>query len=66
MSVRRRFRLLALVTALCTGVAGLPACAPDGGGGRAGPTATRADQAQRKRKFTAGTTEYDADAFSGV
>ena len=66
MSVRRRFRLLALVTALCTGVAGLPACAPDGGGGRAGPTATCAELAEQYGSFPAGTTVTVATSFTGV
>ena len=63
MSVRRRFRLLALATALCTGVAGLPACAPDGGGGRAGPTATCAELAEQYGSFQAGTTVTVATSF---
>ena len=66
MSVRRRFRLLALVTALCTGVAGLPACAPDGGGGRAGPTATCAELAEQYGSFPAGTTVTVATSFTGA
>ena len=66
MSVRRRFRLLALATALCTGVAGLPACAPDGGGGRAGPTATCAELAEQYGSFPAGTTVTVATSFTGV
>ena len=66
MSVRRRFRLLALVTALCTGVAGLPACAPDGGGSQAGPTATCAELAEQYGSFPAGTTVTVATSFTGV
>lgn len=66
MSVRRRFRLLALATALCTGVAGLPACAPDGGGGRAGPTATCAELAEQYGSFPAGTTVTVATSFTGA
>lgn len=66
MSVRRRLRLLALVTALCTGAAGLPACAPDDGGRRAGPTATCAELAEQYGSFPAGTTVTVATSFTGV
>ena len=66
MSVRRRLRLLALVTVLCTGAAGLPACAPDADGRQAGPTATCAELAEQYGSFPAGTTVTVATPFTGV
>lgn len=66
MSVRRRLRLLALVTVLCTGAAGLPACAPDADGRQAGPTATCAELAEQYGSFPAGTSVTVATPFTGV
>ena len=66
MSVRRRFRLLALVTALCTGVAALPACAPAGGGSQPGPTATCPALAEQYGPFPPGPPVPVATPFTAA